>query len=355
MSEYYVEMLWDCPICRHENKGVQGEDEGLRCAGCGAQKTASTPYRMPQAISRAAAVTNPQHIRMGGGPTPWTCGYCGALERDQHDQCSSCGASKAERVKQKAAPKRVAAGAPLPVKRYNAVPLIVGGLAVIGGLTGVIGWAFSSHTDTATITGVEWHREVRLEERQTLSGQSWNDSAPLAAFNKSCVSKVRGTTKCNPHQCNPHPQSYEYDCTGGGTKSCNCRPQCTDTGTGLAKCKDVCDQCPVPRVCKTGIRTVYDTCYDACPVTDMWCSYQYHSWETVQTERTQGSDNHPTWPELYPGPNQRVTQSAKYKVHFSSGDRSWVENPTEQVFITREVGKAHRVEWSRAGAFKVLD
>ncbi len=348
-----MEMLWDCPICHHENKGVQGEDEGLRCSGCGAQKTADTPYRMPRDISRAAAVTDPRHVGWGKAAAHWTCSYCGSQERDLQGQCSSCGASKDERVRPpQAQPLKLPIEVP---KRRSTVPLLVGGLATIGVVSGALYWGLSSHAGEATITKVKWSREVRLEEKKTLESQDWADNVPFSAFNKSCNSKVRGTTKCNPHRCNPHPESYEYNCTGGGTRACNCRPQCTDTGTGLAKCKEVCDRCPVPKTCQTGTRTVYDTCYDTCPVTDMWCSYQYHSWETVQVENMQGSDNHPTWPELYAGPNQRVAQSARYEVHYTSGDQNWVETPTEQVFVTREVGQAHRIEWNHAGAFQVLD
>lgn len=88
-------MLWQCRHCQATNPGLQGEDEGLRCKGCGSQRS-DEPWIMPD-VNAAPAVTDKALQRRANAGAVWVCKFCQHSERNEHKACSVCGAERFER------------------------------------------------------------------------------------------------------------------------------------------------------------------------------------------------------------------------------------------------------------------
>ena len=375
MDSLIIQMFWKCRHCAHENPGLQGEDEGLRCKGCGSQRE-NEPWIMPN-IHTAPAVTDPTLLRRARAGEVWHCGHCRHSERNENQQCSVCGAPRnSEQVPPKTehkAPRAERKGrSPIPSAPATAPPTSASlrpvdfkrplwpwalGAASLFCLVWLGFWLFGTHEAVAVVGSIEWDRSAAIEERHIKDGAGWISDRPSDAFNSQCASRFKRNRDCNPYQCHPHPENYTCNCRGGDRYACGSYTSCKPNNNGSASCRKVTNYCTHPRVCDTCTRTVYDTCYHQCPVYEDWCHYQYPQWDVIKRKATGGHDLKPVWPDLQPvGNDQRLQRTERYQVHLEYPEHVWLHEPhSETEFQRFPKGSSHKVEYTRAGTFKVLN
>jgi hypothetical protein len=371
-SAIIQEEFWSCRFCKHRNGGLQGEDEGLRCRGCGAQK-ADEPWEAPADDYAAPTVTDPELIDRALAGEVWTCGYCFNVERNEHDACSACGAERARAMQIQAErehwrelmgsreePPASSEAPSLPglQKSLNEATwwILAGGIGLLLLIAGCV-YFFGTHTSTGVVAQVRWERTAIVEERHIKHGEDWDGAMHVGAFDTECETRLKRYQNCNPHSCRPHRVGYSCNCSGGDSYACGSSRSCRSNGNGSRTCTDRTKYCTHPRRCDTCYRTEYDTCWDSCPVYDRWCRYSYPQWEEIARKRTAGSDLHPKWPDLAAhGADQRLRQLEGYEVHIRDAEHDWKLEPAGEVeFQCYDVGTTHRVEYTRAGSFKVKD
>ncbi len=317
---WQVENGWACPACSALNRG-----HDMACQTCGARKDAEVIDILsgPQ----APEVTDPAQVREATAGANWQCEHCGNQERNLRGECAHCGGPKARAPLQ--APVEVSQQRSrqrrLPLTWYLRVlwrPLL--GTGALGGLVWLIIWLCTPRTVDARVSDLSWTYTITLRERIQLHNDGqWNRPGDRGfyhepAFNLTCDSRYYGTEDCHPHDCRPHPASYDCNYT---TYECNCMQSCTDNKNGYSTCTERCSTCSRHDTCS---RTEYDTCYDACPVYKDWCSYDYYDWPVKATRQTAGHDHAVHWPDLHAeGPLQRVQKVEAYGVKFRAEDETY--------------------------------
>lgn len=368
---FIIQMLWQCKHCNHRNQGLTGEDEGLRCKGCGNQRS-TEPWIMPDDPTRAPVVTEPVLLRRANAGPVWECGFCRHSERAENQECSVCGAPRGR--SEPATPSvRLPARSPVPpgaaTLRSSDIELplnfrpshkkwfIAGALALIA-LIWLLSWLFGTHTAVAQVTAVHWERRATVQERHIKAGADWDGNMPGDAFDTDCDRRLRRHERCHPHDCNPHKVSYSCNCSGGDRYACGTiSGSCTSNNNGSARCSSPTTRyCTRPRTCQTCYRTEYDTCYDQCPVFDNWCEFKHPVWEPILERQEAGDDLKPRWPILEAdGAEQRLIRKERYQVRLQYADHIWNHEPNANDFVRYGIGTTHKVQYSRAGLFKVLD
>lgn len=310
VSEDTIQMNWICGSCHHINPGMEGEREALRCAQCGQEKTESDPYVMPDDIEGAAKLIGEMERKAKLGPN-WTCLFCKASSRADHDRCEVCGADKEGKLPEVPAhgDNPFPGGSPFPValssllttpmptrapvpsaavadiepNEVSVVPMrrfsgisstqIVVAVIVVA-VVALLGWAFWPRKVFAVVASTHWTRTEILRERHDYTGTGWRSDARGDIFDWGvCESRQRTTVACHPHDCRCRPQTYDCRCTGGDdyrcnprqvSEECNCTPydcRCEVTvranGNGSATRRRTCDTC---QRCQTCERTVWRTC-----------------------------------------------------------------------------------------------
>ena len=141
---------------------------------------------------------------------------------------------------------------------------------------------------SATISALDWSREIELEKYQSSIKNDWKEDVPLKGTIQNCIEKERDTKKIEDGQ--------------------KCTMVKNDNGDGTFSEKEDCK----PK-------------YKEVPVYDSWCSYQIQEWKLFDTARKTGSDLYPEWPS----PNiekcsivalncERLGRKIeKYNVHFT--------------------------------------
>jgi len=345
---WYVENSWTCRRCTTENLGRM-----IACSNCGDAKTASVKEtRAPD----APPVVDPTLLALAQQGPHWSCEYCGGLQRDAKGVCANCGGHKPSQVRFRVQPKSAAPAA--PARQAVDAPwrpiLIVG--AILALIFGTIAWLLHTSEVEARVTRTYFVHTSQYEERVTRHGEGWG--APYDAINAECTSRYYGDERCNPHQCRPHPVSYQCR-----PHSCNCRQvcttSCTNAANGFSRCTERCN--PSCSTCyDTCTRTDYDTCYDSCPVYKRWCGYDYYKWENRGERVLSGTsgelkahiDN--AWPVLgQDDATHRHKHSGSYIVDFIAADEHYSFAPDSAGdFLRFKVDQRWACQRSVLGVFR---
>jgi ribosomal protein L32 len=363
-KSWTVENSWTCASCGSATQ----KGRHTTCQACGATKGKDVVDRIPDPDS-APHVTDKDMLRDAAAGANWVCEYCGKQERNNRGDCTYCAAMRgddSEVIKRTQSAEgtlvsKIAEQVALdidreivkdlftPVRWYlrRSVQIKVAiAAAVIGFLVWLGLFLFLPHEVNTAVTSTTWERTMQLQQRETRHKSSWDDQRPDSHFNDECRTKQRGTEDCNPHDCNAHTESYNCN-----PHDCNCRNVCTDNGNGYSTCNQECSTCY-----DSCDKTVYDTCYDQCPVYDQWCEYDYYAWPTILEKTTSGSDHNVRWPDM-PTPKklQRIKSKEKYKVVFSGEDDSWDIAPGNvEEFKIYKQGARWKIKVNRAGKVEPL-
>lgn len=402
--KWTVEHSWMCSACQRSNLG-----RFLRCQGCGKPK--GDERYDERGAEHKPAVTDSKALSESRRGRNWTCSYCSYESRGDESKCGRCGAERNRAVVSAAVREGIDAGVlsnaqmqeligaapePEPEKKFTggdyrtapqveelppAAPVqpelppwpdypwasrlkpqiqwrplgIAGGVtAGILLLSGLLVWLFTPWQEHVRVEARSWSRSIELQERVTLSGQSWDDERPASHFNDSCVTRQHGTHDCDPYDCNPH--SVDCNCHSVQTGE-SCHTTCSSGGNGFSECSESCSP-TYSQECSTC--TEYDTCYRQCPTYDEWCSYSYYDWPTICTERTAGQGAQAVvWPHLTTTPNppspQRLVHHENYSVEFRNTSDHWLLTPrNESEYGRYSLHARWLIEVNRVGRVKPL-
>ncbi len=167
MANKIIEGLWDCPYCGQ--KGIGGLTKS--CPNCAHPQDEGTKFYLG---SEKKAVDAEKAKNYGKG-ADWTCAFCGSLNRYNNENCSNCGAERADSSgdyfenRRKEAAKAAPPPAPPPKKR-KLWPLLLVLLAIIA----VVVLIAMPRSKDVTVSDKAWSRSIAIEEYVTLRESDWS-------------------------------------------------------------------------------------------------------------------------------------------------------------------------------------
>ncbi|MGH9902148.1 MAG: hypothetical protein ACRD68_10115, partial [Pyrinomonadaceae bacterium] len=192
---------------------------------------------------------------------------------------------------------------------------------------------------------------VEVEELQTLTEEKWENEVPSDA---RVISRNRQFHHNDKVQTGTRSVQQTY------TERVQTGTRRVKTGTrnkGNGYFEDVYSNEPVYSN-RTKTRTVQEPVYRDVPVYRDKVKYQIDRWRTVATERTEGADNAPRWPEVSAGPKRREGKRVeKYVVRLRDPrDGDTYEREVEAGVFTRFVpGSNCLAKINRLGVISTLD
>lgn len=259
VGERMIQMDWVCRYCKARNPGLSGEDEGMRCAGCGHPKDVEQ-YLMPGDTYAAPTVTDPRLLAYAEAGENIRCLSCNSDVRAHHPTCPVCGADPRlppasysrhsspsfvpeppPPASQSIDPSNSPSASPSPSwLSLRTLWLTIGALLLVAASAAGVYWLVTPREQTviATITAVSWARASHLERRRIVVTQGWG-APPIGAENVACWRLQHGTMSCHPHDCNCQRLTRECNCTGGDDYKCDPYPveyECNCTGGDDYKC-----------------------------------------------------------------------------------------------------------------------
>jgi hypothetical protein len=248
--------------------------------------------------------------------------------------------------------------------------LLFGGiLSGVVVLAGGIWWATQTHEVVGVVSGHSWKQTAIREHWTDVIARKWQHNT----FQRAEVKPINGVgaqagLELVPLSCRDEHHHYEeyqcgvnhhsrdiyrtekekYSCTKKERYKCGTkRGRCTTKKNGFASCEKV------PKYCT---RNVQDTCTRNKKVfdhTENWttpkmcdrsvkkpkCKYKTQEWKVVQTEHATGSNVDTRWPEVQPGPLDRVRRKGTYDVTIDYTD--WGKHYSHTVEPETEVDFKH--------------
>jgi hypothetical protein len=283
------QMLWDCPACGAG--GLLGLDHRF-CPSCGAAQDPARRY-FPSDDQKIAVQDHPYHGADKVCPACDTpnaavsefCQACGSPLDDakaasvRADRVAAAGdafaADSARDAAAEANARRQAAeaarldelgGAPPRARKSGRSMAAVGCFAAIGLLLFAVAMFCLLSSLWARIDQVEvvrhtWERQIPVEAFGPVQGTAWRESVPIGARDLTCSREEKGTERVPDGE--------------------DCRMRRQDKGDGTFT---------EVRECEPRFREE--------PTYGERCRFTVDDWRVVRTERADGSDLGPRWPEI---------------------------------------------------------
>lgn len=296
-----VEGLWDCSFC--DNKRIRAGQK--TCPNCGHPQDESTKFYMPDAIEY---VPEEKAEKISRNPD-WQCSFCGSLNSDNLDSCKNCGATKEDsegnyfemrqqeeekkrkKEEQKAAFRgKVKKEAPKKKEKVKKsltkrVLLFFGIIAAI--IFGMIA-CFTPTVKNVTIDDFDWERTIDIEEIVTHNESDWSlpDGARLQhtkneikTYKDDVLDHYETVTETKTRSVIDHYEEYS---------------SYKDLGNGYFE--EQTESVPVYTT-ETYTEDVQKPVYRQEPVYDTKYYYEIDRWTVVDTAKSSGHDQNPSWPE----------------------------------------------------------
>lgn len=260
-SEAVYEMLWDCDFC--QTRRLLGLTHRF-CPNCGAPQNPIRRYFPPD--DQKIAVQN--HPFVGADKL---CPSCHSPSSANVQFCGQCGAPLDKAKSVPTQPDQVDGLGQKPgheahtlmdskpdAKSSYRLPLIAGGLLVLGILLTAIFWTQSL---TLTLTQSQWERSIQIDAFQPRSEGNWCEYVPFDAHSVMQVQQVR----------------YHRQIPDGQV----CHHRRVDRGDGTFVERQECS----PK-------------YRNEPVYDTYCHYSVNRWGYARSIVTTGNDHNPYWGEI---------------------------------------------------------
>ena len=270
------QMLWDCPFC--ETKKLLGLTH-RHCPNCGSPQDPAARYFPSEADKVAVA----DHVYTG---TDKKCGNCDTPNGAAAHCCMNCGSpldeagqvarrtdrvgadgaslaaetardAKADLSAQKA-PKATAA--PAGKKGSGCALKVFLGLALLAVGCAVVFFVFKREA-ALEVTGHTWSRSVEVEVFREVETSDWCDALPKGVTVLRRAEEKRSTRKVEDGE--------------------DCSVRQVDQGDGTFKETKECTPT-----------------YREEPVLDDKCYYNAEKWVKARTEKAEGADLNPRWPEV---------------------------------------------------------
>ncbi|HOX43800.1 MAG TPA: zinc finger Ran-binding domain-containing protein [Myxococcota bacterium] len=359
-GERIIELQWRCSSCGADNLGRY-----LRCPSCGSPKEADERHALPADTRQAESVTDPALLAKALAAPNWRCASCGSDQRAADGRCQSCGAPA------EGAPPATAANRPALT-----FPAVLPGAAVLGlcmalGLApGLAAERLREAPVRATVVAAHWraiatpeHRELVAREgfasAQTASALEVKKAGQRPHHTETVCAETGMETYTEEVRVGTRTEHYTEEeecgetCTGGSGRSCH--EECEDTGTGFARCREVCsgqDQVCRPRYCKrTRTREIPVTrseertrsvCKRHAQIERQadWFTWKEWTWQPEQPLVAEGEGVPIRWPEM-PAPagdpdRWRLARRVELRVELRGEEgQSFVYQPEDAAIFAR--------------------
>lgn len=366
MSDYDIEMLWACSLCRRRgNRGLKDR----YCCGCGHKKDASDSDYMPDDTSEAAALSG-DDSRLAGAGRDQICHYCDSLQNRLNACCGNCGAelgSAREQPAETQAPvteEAEEAVAPEPARQTRAwrwtmgvLPMIVCGLFLLGL------FLFVPRDVETRVSAVHWQHDTIIERYAIYPHEGFD---PTAGALQVLPLGLRHHHYDRVHV-GSHQESYRdsYAC-GENCSTGASYTTCSSSGNGTARCTTHAGSrsCTTKYCSRTAYRTVQD--YENVSRQQLWYSWKIWEWGYARTVTRSGNSGETFWPsdaDLQPerigdGEKERSSRQVAYKVTFKAtkdADTYYCIDPkTLTEFRHYAKGQSVKLKVTRAGSVEVL-
>lgn len=299
-----VEGLWDCPYC--DTTSIKASQK--TCPNCGHPQDENTVFRMPDTISY---VSDEDAAKISQNPD-WQCSFCGSLNKDIDNSCNNCGASKEESEKnyfemrrerdEKSNKKQNMAVKAINKSSDNCISKSKGDNVILESLLTSIAiiaitasiilgiWVISCLTPTVknvTIDDFDWERTINIEEIVTYNESGW--TLPSGARQQY----TRRETKTYK-QVLDHYKTVQETKTRQVLDHYETKNSYKNLGNGYFEQKT--DRVPVYKT-ETYPENVQKPVYRQEPVYATKYYYEIDRWTVVDTAKSSGNDQNPSWPE----------------------------------------------------------
>lgn len=249
VTNYSIEMLWDCP---NKHSGQLGRN--LNCQICGYRKKESDEYYNPDDISIEKRVDEKLEVLAKAGPN-WSCKYCGCSTRNTSGDCLHCGGTKPVSKKEEAKRTVFAEDAPQkPSGKNRIVKYLVSAcvfFVLVFSFYKLTKYIMRPHVGRLVSTEIacQQSHEDLIEEYQE------GFDVPLGAYQVSNlglrfhhnIQRVIGShderyserVVCG-QDCHPIPVSCSTTPVTCYTTQKSCSNRCTSTKNGFANCTQTC-------------------------------------------------------------------------------------------------------------------
>jgi hypothetical protein len=385
VSDYQIEMLWTCSVCRHDaNRGLKDR----YCCNCGHKKDDSDIDRLPLDTSRAASLAGEEKRKATSG-ADWVCRYCEANQNQLNKCCGNCGGDRegtrlvspahAEQIGREVredfeAAKReteergraLDAVYDLPPLHNGSIRGRTSALAWCGAAAALLlagwflVWLFTPRVVDAKVSQLYWQHDTLIERYQVYRREGWSPSIGAfgvhpAGMRHHHFDRVHVGSHREPYQ-----ESYAcgQTCTTiAGSTSC----RSNSNGTATCTTSPSRQSCSTKYCTRTAYRTVQD--YKNVSREQMWFRWKVWDWGHNRTVTRSGFNHATTWPTesdlkapLADGEKERSSRQASYKVTFTDqadGDSHFVR-PNEAGFLSYHLGDRHQLKVNRLGSVEVL-
>ena len=311
----YVELEWTCPNCKTRNPGMT-----KTCQSCGSPQPADVEFHSK---TDEQLLQDENKIKQAAKGPDIHCGFCGARNPADAAICSQCGGDL-KQGKARQSGQQIGAfqsgsgttvkcphcaaenpanaqfcsgcGAPLKTVEKPEAPkkgglstgcliaLGAAGLLIVIGIFTLIGLGFKKTDLTGSLNGMEWKREIAVEEYGPVSKSDFISDIPSGADIGSCNQRLKGTSD------SPSTNSVEV---------CG-EPYKVDKGNGVAE-------------------VVQDCKYE---IYEDFCDFTVEEWHDGSPLIASGSGPNAAWPAVSLSNNQREgDRSENYTMEFiSNGD-----------------------------------
>ena len=297
---------WDCPFCG--NKEIRGDV--VSCPSCGRARGDVQfylkGYGEGETVSVGAAeglsaLTEEETEKIGDSPD-WYCSFCNSLNKDNADRCQTCGASRAdseanyfqmlEKKKEKEAAELAAQPQIHSDTKKNRSRLFTILAVVVLAVVGLVLWMNGRKTGDWEVTGLNWQRNVQIEEYREFEENGW--SLPAGAELVSRREEIRTYRQVpnGSHTEYYEEEVYDHDKIVGYNQ--------VDRGNGSIELVPITE--PVYRT-ETRSREVID--YLTVPVMDTKYYYKIWRWTSSRVASASGTDHETAWPDLNLAENER--------------------------------------------------
>lgn len=359
MGERIIEGIWDCKYCRTQQIG------GLQkyCPNCGHPQDKDTKFRVG---TKKRYLTEDEINTVGTAPD-WNCDYCSTLNNAKFIYCKNCGASRSKdtkdyfdlrREEQVKAVKETESFATNDCddkfeneyednagyvdktehvsesndKNDSNVFASVLKFAKFGGIIALVSliivgflYLLTPHQYDGIVSEKVWNRNITIQEYKTVTESAW-DYVPVGGRLLYTEDEIR---------------TYESVFSHYETKSRQVPKQVFDGYEEYVSYSDNGNGTFTEHVSRTPkYRTEYKTeyyeeaVYKDVPVYDTKYYYEIERWVYNRTEKSNGIDTIPYWPDYTLDSNERVStknESYEIKVYVADKDKTYTYSCTDQL------------------------
>ncbi len=350
---------WDCTRCGHAD--ISGRDK--RCPACGdpREQHELDAMRPPEdGEFTSAAIAAPEELALATAGADWSCGYCGANNRNDAAACEGCGGARKEATTMGKVGKLGAeVAAPLPEpppdrpprvrdtpeppprrRRFTRREIVLG---VLGVLLVLLWWTCRDREELGAVARLQWTHTTTLERWVDHNDGGWAPILPRAEVPpRGGHGEIAGIRVNGCYQKHSHDERYSCGTESyqdSESYSCGSKQVCSNSRNGNGSFSRTCHS--VSQTCRRSV-TKTRTKYCSRPIYREWCDYLTQIWAPQRSADLTGEGHGDLrHPELTTsGDRERLQYTGKYQVSFAwdDGERLHVAEVDRPAYDSWQLG-----------------